>query len=443
VLTLEEIINLSTNKLIIYLLIIVVNCKQTIMNIQNNNICQPKKCNEIEIGDQNNPLSDGEINELKEVFKNKCYNSFIDTYSRKNYDLFINNKIFEPNANDINSINDLYYLGVYYQFIYVNYDLMKKYYLRAIETGNSDSIYNLGFYYGNIEFNYDLMKKYYLQAIEKENSNAMVHLGFYYYVAEQNYDLAKKYYLQATNKENIDAMRNLGCYYRYVEKNYDLAEKYYLQSINKGNIDAMNDLGSYYLCVEKNCDLAKKYYLMAIEKGGCGAIYYLDTYYTNNMPNNRDLQNYFCALIKNNIISYSCIFNINKYIEENITINLFCLNINNNNLNVKNFEFCLLRIINYINSRKSYNLCESCELKNIKHFTRCINELRYYSKNKPEYKKCTNKTFKNKTPQIFMEYLDLRYYEHLKKIFAPGGKGYIKTKNHFELITKQQKIKTD
>jgi hypothetical protein len=83
--------------------------------------------------------------------------------------------------------------------------------------------------------------------------------------------------------------------------------------------------------------------------------------------------------------------------------------------------------------------CEFCELKNIKHFTRYINKLLYYIKNKPEYKKCISEIFKNKTPQIFMEYLDLYYYEHLKKIYVPGGKKSIEIKNHFELMAKLQK----
>jgi TPR repeat protein len=39
----------------------------------------------------------------------------------------------------------------------------------AIEKGNSDAMTNLGQYYQS-ENNYDLMKQYYLMAIEKDNS---------------------------------------------------------------------------------------------------------------------------------------------------------------------------------------------------------------------------------------------------------------------------------
>ena len=36
---------------------------------------------------------------------------------------------------------------------------MKKYYLMAIEQGNSDAMNNLGYYYQHIEKDYDKMKK--------------------------------------------------------------------------------------------------------------------------------------------------------------------------------------------------------------------------------------------------------------------------------------------
>ena len=101
-----------------------------------------------------------------------------------------------------------------------NYDLMKKYYLTAINKGNSIAMCNLGIYYENIEKNYDLMKKYYLMAIDNENTNAMIMLANYYKTI--NYDLMKKYYLMAINngttgEENLDVMNNLTYYYEKSE----------------------------------------------------------------------------------------------------------------------------------------------------------------------------------------------------------------------------------
>jgi hypothetical protein len=72
----------------------------------------------------------------------------------KIYNLLINNIIYDPT----NTIEN-YYLGWYYEMIIKDYDLMKKYYLNAIEDGCSVSMNRLGIYYKMIEINYDLMKK--------------------------------------------------------------------------------------------------------------------------------------------------------------------------------------------------------------------------------------------------------------------------------------------
>jgi TPR repeat protein len=405
------------------------------MDVQNNKTCQYERFDKVK--DSNKPLNNNEIYELKRIFKLKCFESFIDSYSRKNYNLFIKNIIFEPN---INNTDDLYYLGVYYQYIKKDYDLMEKYFLMATEKGNFYAANQLGIYYTNIE-NYDLMKKYYLQAIEKGDTWAMKTLGLYYRCKEKNYNLMEKYYLMAIEKGDYHAMNQLGLYYQNVG-NYDLMKKYYLQAIEKGDILTMVRLGQYYKFKEKNNDLMKKYYLMAISKENNSAIFMLDQFYEHNVPNGKDLQNYFNAIIKGNFrIKDSLIFRCNKYIRKYGAINMFCLNIDNIDINIENFRFCLSKIVHYIKYRKSYKLCESCESKNVKHFVRYINKLYYGSKNilkyKLEYKKCTNEILMINASQIFMEYLDLHYYEYLKKIFASGGDGYTKTKNHFELITKQ------
>ena len=60
----------------------------------------------------------------------------------------------------------LFNLGNHYQCIhYDDHKLIKKYYLMAIEKGNSDAMTSLGLYYEWIENNYDLMKKYFFMAI--------------------------------------------------------------------------------------------------------------------------------------------------------------------------------------------------------------------------------------------------------------------------------------
>jgi TPR repeat protein len=133
-----------------------------------------------------------------------------DVDEKKIIDLF-NHDIIE----EIDDDKYWRYIGLYYgKKIEKDYDLMKKYYLMAIDKGNDDAMYNLGHYYQFKEKNYDLMKKYYLMAIDKENSYAMNNLGHYYQFKEKNYDLMKKYYLMAIDKDNGGAMYNLGYYYR-------------------------------------------------------------------------------------------------------------------------------------------------------------------------------------------------------------------------------------
>jgi tetratricopeptide (TPR) repeat protein len=194
----------------------------------------------------NNELISHTTDEIKELFANGQLNLGENQYTYFNF-------------------------GVYY-FLEKNYELAIKYYLMAIELGNSEAMNNLGYYYHFIEKNYDKMFEYYLMAIDLGNSNAMNNLGHYYHYTKENYDLAKKYYLMAIDLGNSQAMINIGYYYHYIEQNYDLMKKYYLIAIDLGRSDTMNNLGYYYHCVEKNYDLAKKYYLMAIKLGKSVAI---------------------------------------------------------------------------------------------------------------------------------------------------------------------------
>ena len=150
--------------------------------------------------------------------------------------------------NKKNNLTSFLYLGYCCQYIEKNYDKMKKYYLMAIENGNTKSMYNLGHYYQHIENNYDQMKKYYLMAIENGNTNSMYNLSCYYYNVEKNYDEMKKYYLMAIENGNINSMHNLGHYYQNIEKNYDEMKKYYLMAIKNGISEAM-ELHCRMLCM--------------------------------------------------------------------------------------------------------------------------------------------------------------------------------------------------
>ena len=164
----------------------------------------------------------------------------------KIYNLFKN--IFEEPS----TVIEYLYCGVYYENIGENYDLMKKYYLMAINLNHSDAMYYLALYYEITVENYDLMKKYYLMAIELNHSDAMNYLALYYEENEKNYDLMKKYYLMAIQLNHSYAMSNLADYYEENEKNYDLMKKYYLMAIELNNSDAIDYLAFYYEEIEKN-----------------------------------------------------------------------------------------------------------------------------------------------------------------------------------------------
>ena len=136
----------------------------------------------------------------------------------------------------------------------------------------------LGKYYQTDEINYDLMKKYYLMAIDFECPYAMNNLGAYYHSIKK-YDLAKTYYLMACELGCIDAMNNLGVYYQYIEVNEELMKKYLLMAINLNNCMAMLNFAEYYQHVEKNTELMKKYYDMAIQLKNVSAMKNLGLYY--------------------------------------------------------------------------------------------------------------------------------------------------------------------
>ena len=143
------------------------------------------------------------LNEILDI-----YNGKIDKYKKSEDGLILN------------------VMGLYYQYIEMDYELMKKYYLMSIELGNTTAMNNLGNYYKNIDTDYELMMKYYLMAIELRHSVSMNTLGNYYHFIEEDYELMKKYYLMAIESD-------------YEENDIILSdiEKYYYLKIYKNKKD--------------------------------------------------------------------------------------------------------------------------------------------------------------------------------------------------------------
>ena len=138
-----------------------------------------------------------------ETVKNICkkhgifYIANMESYSTDIINI-MNGQIIQPEHNNL-----LIWKGLYNHFVSHNYNIMKKYYLMAIEHGNSDAMNNLGLYYEKIK-EYATMKKYYLMAIKHNNITAMINLALYYKKIG-NYKMAKKYYRRAITCGNMSS----------------------------------------------------------------------------------------------------------------------------------------------------------------------------------------------------------------------------------------------
>jgi TPR repeat protein len=321
-------------------------------------------------------LNENEINELKKINVNENY------YTRKYYNLFINNIIFILDEKSECKSNDYFCLGCYYQFIEKKYEQMKIFYLKAIENGNSSAMNNLGCYYQDIEINYEQMKIFYLKAIEKGNIDAMVNLGYYYQNIEKNYEQMKIFYLKAIEKGSIDAMNELGEYYEDIEKNYEQMKIFYLKAIENGSIDAMFNLGWWYENIEINYEQMKFFYLKAIENGNSNAIFHLGYYYQFIEENyeqmkffylkaislgNYDAMNglglYYESIEQNyNLAKETYLLLLNSKIDIKIFYNVFCNSI------IKNI-FITRLIINHISELFTDKFLD---LEKVESFVMCI-----------------------------------------------------------------------
>lgn len=125
-----------------------------------------------------------------------------DDLLEKIYDLYVNGNMIDINNFYLEDKSILLlYVGAYYETIEKNYELMKKYYLMAIELNYYNAMYNLGYYYKYIEKNYELMEKYFSMVIEIDNNiYAALYLSQYY---EQN-KMIKKLLMLNIKIKNTD-----------------------------------------------------------------------------------------------------------------------------------------------------------------------------------------------------------------------------------------------
>lgn len=172
------------------------------------------------------------------------------------YDIYINNII---NIQDIEISSDIMvHLARHYCIIH-NYDLMKKYYLMAIEKGNQCAMNNLSVYYFLVEKNNDLAKKYLLMAIETGVINAMINLALIY-KTENNYDMAIKYYIMALENGDNESFYNI----ILLDKNFALN---YISNMIKMKQEQQNKIKELENKVE---ELNNKIIELEFKPGGIG-----------------------------------------------------------------------------------------------------------------------------------------------------------------------------
>lgn len=213
----------------------------------------------------------------------------IDTLN-KIYDLFQNNKLFDPETTE-----DAIYLGIYH-FKKRNYDLMKECYQLAIDASNKNNditnnirslIYMADYYICINDSNQ--AEKYYLAAVDLESK---------YLANLEDIDLESRYNLcdnQSINTYKLGhGAYKLGMHYiervqKKGEKDKEqLAIKYLDLAATRGNVDAMHMLGKHYYNKEYYVSMLK-YWIMAAEKEYALSMLYLAMYYRF------DKQNYFLA----------------------------------------------------------------------------------------------------------------------------------------------------
>lgn len=151
----------------------------------------------------------------------------------KKYDLFVKYSLIAIDMLDNIPIS-ISLLGIYYQYINPNEELMLKYYKKSADLNDVVSMEKLAQYYKNTE-NYELMINYLVMAVNQADFLSATHLGYWYQSLDvPDYNNMKKYYdigLQIDNSPSVIHI-NYAMYYFHIEENISLAYLYYYKAIN-------------------------------------------------------------------------------------------------------------------------------------------------------------------------------------------------------------------
>lgn len=136
------------------------------------------------------------------------YVSYIDVIMN-----MFNSTILDENDYDLNDSNILFFIGLYYEEVKIDYDKMLYYYEKASNLNNADALFCLGYYYETIEKDYYKMKYYYEKSSNLNSDYANYNLALYYRDIEKNIDKMLYYYKINIELSDEDSMYNFRLYF--------------------------------------------------------------------------------------------------------------------------------------------------------------------------------------------------------------------------------------
>ena len=202
------------------------------------------------------------MEDIKNILKGDyiIYHDVIEneTSLEKIHSLYTKDTIFEP----VDGIECLF-VGLYYRCVKSDSVNAEKYFLEAINHGNTSAMLNLAVLLENKKDFKDAFK-YHLMAVEHDNFDAVNNFSLTI-AKNETYENVTRYYLMAIEKGNVKAMRDLAKYYKK-KKDNDRVQKYYLMAIECKDVTAMYELACHYCDI--NCyDLAEKNFELAMDHG--------------------------------------------------------------------------------------------------------------------------------------------------------------------------------
>lgn len=174
---------------------------------------------------------------------NELYQKSMDAYDNKAIEKAI--KILEKSGKKTNMVFGLL------SFFYTEqkeYEKAEIYYLKLIETGNTNALRGLADLYLEQE-EYEKAETFYLKAIESGNTDALNTLGLLY-AQQRKFKTAEKYYFKALDSGDTSALNNIGILYSK-QTEYKKATIYYLKAIESGELDALHSLSIMLLSIEE------------------------------------------------------------------------------------------------------------------------------------------------------------------------------------------------